>query len=204
MKQTTTRMLFSYWDGLRGERAAPERGEIEPGAIRHVLPDAFILELGPDRSARVRLAGTRLCALFGGELKGRAFETLWSEPASRDIRRSLEAVVEETAGMVVGLVGATARGDRLDLEMLLLPLRHRGRTHTRILGALAPAVVPPWLGFEALSTLAIVSMRVLSASRGAIAAEPVPEASLPLSDAVVSAERTAGIRRFVVYEGGRA
>jgi hypothetical protein len=136
MKQTTTRMLFSYWDGLRGERAAPERAEIEPGAIRHVLPDAFILELGPDRSARVRLAGTRLCALFGGELKGRAFETLWSGPAARDIRRSLEAVVEDTAGMVVGLVGTTARGDGLDLEMLLLPLRHRGRTHTRILGAL--------------------------------------------------------------------
>jgi hypothetical protein len=64
--------------------------------------------------------------------------------------------------------------------------------------------VPPWLGFEALSTLAIVSMRVLSASRGTVAAEALPEASRPLPPAVVSAERTSGIRRFVVYEGGRA
>jgi hypothetical protein len=204
MKQTATRMLFAYWDGLRGERAAPERGEIEPGAIRHVLPDAFILEADGERRVRVRLAGTRLCALFGGELKGRSFETLWSGSASREICRSIETVVEDTAGMVVGLVGTTAKGHRLDLEMVLLPLRHRGRTHTRVLGAMTPAVVPPWLGFEPLSALANVSMRVLSPSRGAVPAEAFADVSLPRAEPVVAARTAAGPRRFVVYEGGRA
>ena len=42
MKHATTRMLFAYWDTLRGERAAPDRGEIEPGEIRHILADTFI------------------------------------------------------------------------------------------------------------------------------------------------------------------
>ena len=51
MKHSTSRMLFSYWDALRGERAAPERSEIEPGEIRHILADTFILEIGPDRRA---------------------------------------------------------------------------------------------------------------------------------------------------------
>ena len=37
--------LYSYWDALRGARSAPERNDIEPGAIRGVLADTFILEI---------------------------------------------------------------------------------------------------------------------------------------------------------------
>ncbi len=82
-------MIFAYWDQLRGERAAPERGEIEPGEIRHVLADTFILEIGADRRAEFRLAGTRLCALFGRELKARPFVDLWPGHAQPGIRRHL-------------------------------------------------------------------------------------------------------------------
>ena len=82
MKHAATRMLFSYWDALRGERAAPDRGEIEPGEIRHILADTFILE-NEDGPARFRLAGTRLCALFGCELKNAPFSAIW-DPATPD------------------------------------------------------------------------------------------------------------------------
>ncbi len=51
MKHPTSRMLFSYWDSLRGDRAAPERGEIEPGAIRHILAETFILDLSEPAAA---------------------------------------------------------------------------------------------------------------------------------------------------------
>jgi hypothetical protein len=191
MKLTTTRLLFSYWDGLRGERAAPERGEIEPGEIRQVLPDTFILELARDRRAEIRLAGTRLCALFGGELRGRNFESLWSEAGAREVRRCIDIVVEDAAGVVAGVAGTTARGSRLDMELLLLPLRHGGRPHARILGAVAPATVPPWLGFDAVTDLETVSLRVIEPSR-----RPSPAAT------AVEVLRTPS-RRFVVYEGGR-
>ena len=76
MKNASTRLVFEYWDGLRGERAAPERGEIEPGALRHALADTFVLENEPIGPV-FRLAGTRLCALFGREQRGRAFAALW-------------------------------------------------------------------------------------------------------------------------------
>src|SRR5918997_383905 len=74
MKHPTSRMLFSYWDALRGDRAAPERGDVEPGDIRHILADTFILEIGEDRRATFRLGGTRVCALFARELKGQALQ----------------------------------------------------------------------------------------------------------------------------------
>ena len=44
MKQASSRELFGYWAVRRGKRAAPERGEIEPSAIRRALGDVFILE----------------------------------------------------------------------------------------------------------------------------------------------------------------
>lgn len=192
MKQATTRMLFSYWDTLRGERAAPERGEIEPGEIRHVLADTFILELEPDRRARIRLAGTRLCALFGGELKGRFFDGLWPERGSRDMRRSLDIVVEETAGLVAGLTGTTRSGQSLDLELLLLPLRHRGKPNARVLGAMAPAAVPTWLGVDPIEELTTTSLRVIWPSSHAPVPSVAAQVGLPAR------------RRFVVHRGGRA
>ena len=142
MKHATTRMIFAYWDALRGERSAPERGEIEPGEIRHVLADTFVLEVAPERTATIRLAGTRICAFFGRALKGEAFDRLWSPDAAEDVHHAIEAVVEEAAGVVAGLNAATEDGASAELEMILLPLRHRGRPHTQILGALLPGGDP--------------------------------------------------------------
>ena len=73
-----------YWRGARKAAdatlhvAAPERTEIEPGAIRGVLADAFILALDRGSGHPIRLAGTRLCALFGREIKGKSFLDLWT------------------------------------------------------------------------------------------------------------------------------
>ena len=121
-------MLFSYWDGLRGARAAPERGEIEPGEIRHILADTFVLEIDPARRAVFRLGGTRLCALFGRELKGEPLHGLWPADAQDEMQHLIDIVVDETAGLVAGIAGETAAGDGLRLELLLLPLRHGGKT----------------------------------------------------------------------------
>ena len=73
MKHTSTRELFAYWDRRRGRRPAPERGEIEPGPIRRVLGDTFILSFDEPAGHPFRLAGTRVCALFCRELKGEGF-----------------------------------------------------------------------------------------------------------------------------------
>ena len=70
MKHAASRELYAYWEERRGQRPAPERADIEPGAIRQALSDTFILELEAADGHSFRLAGTRVCALFGRELKG--------------------------------------------------------------------------------------------------------------------------------------
>jgi hypothetical protein len=159
MKHATTRMIFSYWDALRGERAAPERGEIEPGEIRHVLADTFILEAASGRKATVRLAGTRICAL--PRAPGGSVRSSLADEAMNDVDRAVETVLDETAGIVAGLSAVTDEGASVDFEMILLPLRHRGKPHARILGALSPSTVPPWIGLYPVRYLTTSTFRVL-------------------------------------------
>jgi hypothetical protein len=161
MKTASTRCVFEYWNDLRGQRAAPDRGEIEPGEIKTALADAFILE-NIDGNLQFRLAGSRLCALFGKELKGTSLETLWVGGALKeDLARLTVSVMDESAGSVAGLIAETATGKSLNLELLLLPLRHGGKTHSRLLGALSPVVSPQWLGFEPITIIRLVSVRMM-------------------------------------------
>jgi hypothetical protein len=192
MKHTSTRAVYQYWDSLRGHRAAPERGDIEPGALRHVLQDTFVLENGPIGPI-FRLAGTRLCALFGGELKARPFVALWPDvEAQGDVRRLAEIVMDETTGAVAGFTAETANGVSIALELLLLPLRHRGSTHARLLGALSPVSSPDWLGLDRVTTAHLISIRMIWGA----GCESEPEEEF----AITPEKRRAG---FILHEGGR-
>lgn len=190
MKHATSRLLFSYWDGLRGERPAPERSEIEPGDIRHLLAEMFILEVSRTRSAEFRLAGTRLCSLFGRELARTPFDALWGEGA-HEVPSLVDPVARDGAGVVAGLLGRSVRGNEATLELLLLPLRHRGRTSVRMLGALSCGVVPVWAGMDPVAHLRTTSTRILQPSERVGLLDP-HEAAL---------ERR---RRLKVVEGGLA
>ena len=140
------RLLFDYWNRQRGERSAPARSEIDPGAIRHGLGDTFMLSADFIDGIRFRLAGTRVCALFGREIKGEGFNVLWSEASRAQIADLVIAVVNEASCVVAGVNGRTEKGAETELELLLLPLGHDRRTRVRALGTLAPLVRPYWLG----------------------------------------------------------
>lgn len=205
MKHPTSRMLYSYWDRLRRERAAPERSEIEPGQIRNLLADSLILELdAAQATATIRLAGTRVCALFGRELRGTAFAAIWGRPQA-DPWRLVETVAVDTVGLVAGLRGLTAEDEPLDLELLLLPLRHRGQTQARMLGALSPHCVPPWLGLRPLVGLEATSLRVLDPTYDT--ADPNESgAEAALRNLPEPANDSIPVRRghLLVHPGGRA
>lgn len=189
MKHPSSRELFQYWTTLRGLRRAPERDEIDPGALRKVLGDSFVLTVDDRAGHPVRLAGTRLCGLFCRELKDSPFVELWDEE-SRPLLRSLVAgVTDEAVGVVIGASGLTAGEPPLPLEMVLLPLAHRGSLHARLLGVLAPLQVPYWLGIERVTAVSIGTFRNLT-----------PRPSPSLVPALDPGRRRA---RLVVLEGGR-
>jgi hypothetical protein len=226
MKTSANRDLFAYWNRRRGNRMAPERGDIEPDAIRHVLGDSFFLAAGTAVNFPFRLAGTRLCALFGRELKSDSFINLWSANDQDMVRRLVTVVIEEKVGVVAQAIGQTIKGSPLavNLELLLLPLTQRSPLDARVLGTIVPVTVPFWLGARFIGPLELGAMRHIgptveqpSQIAASVPAPPLMSAPAPLlpptptstlrrklpTPAAPVSRIRAGRPQLVVYEGGR-
>jgi hypothetical protein len=193
MKHPSTRALYEYWNDRRGSQAAPERTDIDPTAIPRILADTFLLGSSTFGDPFFRLAGTRVCALFCRELKDQSFVDLFQRTGQRPIRAVLGLVSDESIATVAGVTGALADGATAELELLLLPLRHRGRTDTRMLGVIAPLTTPYWLGLMPVEALALGVTRNIG---------PVTQA--PRSRRASPVLPIARLRHgLMVYDGGR-
>jgi hypothetical protein len=192
VKHTSTRVIFEYWNRQRGQRSAPTRSEIDPGAIRHALGDTFMLSADFINGIRFRLAGTRVCAMFGREIKGEGLNALWSDASRTQIANIASAAVNETIVTVAGVTGRTEKGAETELELLLLPINQDGRTRIRALGSLAPLAPPCWLGEEPIVELELQTLRHVGAAQ---------------ADVAVPHFRSGAGQRirhgFLVYSGGR-
>jgi hypothetical protein len=191
MRHPSTRELFEYWNLRRGDRAAPDRADIEPGAIRKVLADTFILCFDEAAGHPFRIAGTRVCATFGRELKNERFLGLWAPGSAQQMRDLVNIVCNEAVGFVASARGTSTAGTTHDVELLVLPLGHRGRSNARILGGLAPRDAAHWLGACTLGNLTLGTPRYLGPGL-----EPAPP---------IAPVRPEGRIRhgFVVYDGGQ-
>jgi hypothetical protein len=191
MRHPSTRELFEYWNSRRGRRAAPDRADIEPGAIRKILADTFILSFDEPAGHPFRIAGTRVCAAFGRELKNESFLDLWETESRKSVRDLLTVVTGEATGIVGSARGTSTAGTIHEVELLVLPLSHRGRTNARMLGVLAPRDAAYWLGACTLGPLTLGTLRYLG-----------PRLEAP---PIAPTERPEGRIRhgFIVYDGGQ-
>ena len=193
MKHPSNRELFDYWNEQRGDRLAPERADIDPAAIRKVLGDTFVLSMDGSDSHQFRIAGTRLCALFGRELKGESFLQLWQRSGQTAIREMIAVAMEEKVGMVASVTGATSDQALapIQLEMTVLPLAFQSRGEARVMGAIAPMAAPYWLGVKKVGPLTLGMFRHIGA-----ALEEMPMPQLRAADGRVR-------HGLTVYDGGR-
>lgn len=163
MRQKAINDLFRYWNELRGERAAPERNEIDPSAIRHLLADSFMLDIDGARHFPFRLAGTRVNALCAEEQKGASFLRLWAREERSSVADVLLTVADGACPIIAGASGAPDGHAACSFELLLLPMRHHGKTHSRILGMIKTAQSPAWLGVLPLGPLNLRTLRIVDA-----------------------------------------
>lgn len=161
MKHPATRELFAYWNELRGSRSAPERGDIDPAAIRGILADTFMLDADAAAGFPIRLAGTRVNGLFDAEQKGREFLSLWQPAERRNVAAVLMTVSDGACPVVAGALAAPRGQEPIAFELVYLPLRHYGRTHARILGLVKAVQTPAWLGLLPAGELSLTSLRMV-------------------------------------------
>ncbi len=164
MKLAATLELHAYWNRLRGARSAPERGDLDPGAIRGVLADTFVLDFDDQRGFPFRIASSRANALFLKEQRGLSFLELWRDADREELDSILHCVADETQPFLIGAQARPAGLEAVDIEIILLPLRHHGLTHSRILGGLAVHAAPAWMGLTRAGPIALTSLRALESS----------------------------------------
>ncbi|WFU10624.1 PAS domain-containing protein [Rhizobium sp. CB3090] len=162
MRQKTSTEIFTYWEQLRGNADAPLRNLIQPSAVRHILPQLFILESVPNEAPRFRLAGTAICSFMGRELRGESFAALWAGSQPDDPVRIAAGVMSHVVPALINATGYSISGRNIAFEMVLMPVRSAGDVCDRLLGCLTPVAHLSWLGSERLEFLALDRSSLLS------------------------------------------
>lgn len=204
MRQTTSKILFDYWNEVRGGRVAPRRFEIEPARLTAVLSETFLVErLGLGRYA-YRLAGTSICDQIGEELRGLPLLDGFAESDRQTVIRQLEGPVTGGAALVLqlGLGDTPARVVRF--EALVLPLVHTGSAVTRFLGAMSAIEPPSWLGTRPLTHRTLLGFELVwpETSPAPETCEK-PEELPPLRMLPNARVVRAGRRMFRILDGGQ-
>jgi len=137
MKHPSNRQFFAYWDQKRGEARAPDRSDFKPDGFRQLLGDVFVLACDEATRYPFRVAGTRLSALLGRDLKGQNFPELFDREGRREIEDIIAAVTEDMLPAVAGITAASGEGVA-HLELLLLPFNQRAHVPLSLTGLLAP------------------------------------------------------------------
>ncbi|TIX22338.1 PAS domain-containing protein [Mesorhizobium sp.] len=208
MNQNGSITLFQYWNRLRDGRPAPKRSEVEPADIKSLLADTFILERDTRRQAVFRLAGTRLCASYGRELKGFSFPSLWREKDQRLVSRLIHGVFEQKSVVLISYEGFSRNGRSNKFELLALPL-DGGVENPRCLGVISAVEKPFWLGADPITDALIDSIRVIDPEKELLNNRPaidvpslVPD-ELGAPETISALGRARRIRHLVVFDGGR-
>jgi hypothetical protein len=208
MKQNGSINLFQYWNRLRNGRPAPKRTEIEPADIKSLLADTFILEKDTRGEAVFRLAGTRLCAIYGRELKGFSFPSLWRASDQRLVAKLAQGVFQSKSVVVMAFEGHSRNGRSTAFELLLLPL-DGGIESPRSLGVISAAGRPFWLGADPVVDAVLESVRVVDPDLEPMYLKNRPAVTVPSLEPSYSAlsEPSLGsarrIRHLLVLPGGR-
>jgi len=127
--------LFAYWAGLRRRGALPGRADLDPSAIKRHLPLLSLTNVLRDPSDyRMRLAGTALWGVYGGEITGRRLDDIYALAAADYWRAELDQVVWERRPRAGHHSMAWRGAAHMSLLWLRLPLASNGRDVDLILG----------------------------------------------------------------------
>jgi hypothetical protein len=139
MREAAVKAIYSYWRAIAAGEPVPARTAIDPRALKSHLADLFILERLDRAVFSFRLAGTRVCARYGRELRDRDFIRLWSGEQQGEILASLNRCLQKPEPLVLKGTAATLDAANVDFQILLLPLADANGQVNRILGAMITA-----------------------------------------------------------------
>lgn len=193
---------IAVWDGLRGARLVPARMDLDPAALRAVLPAAALLERSGRGAIRVRVAGGALRRLSGLDLAGLPLRALFAA-SDRDDAMSVAETAFTRPAAVFATVAVDACPAMPALPLALLPMSDTRSLITRALLILGDGPDPWMLSSPCrlrMKQAAAVQLRrgrpLIQSDRGGPARPPEPPV-----DSTRPPDHRAALR---VIQGGKA
>ncbi len=134
MKHKNSHLLVGYWSRIRKGRDVPDQTDIDPRAIKRMLPYVFILDAESPARPIYRLAGTALCERFGFELKGTGFLAHWEAQSGVALASLLKQALRLKQPVCLTSIGASADCGMVELETVLAPVTFGPGGPTRFIG----------------------------------------------------------------------
>jgi hypothetical protein len=133
MKHRNSHFAVGYWSRIRHGRETPDQSDIDPKALKRLLPFVFLLDARGGHLT-YRLAGTTLCERYGGELRGRDFLHQWDPESRIKISDLLRKSLREGVPACLTSIGATSDCHMIEIETLLMPITFGASHPERFLG----------------------------------------------------------------------
>src|SRR6185295_4007154 len=133
MKHRNSHFAVGYWSLIRHGRTSPDQSDIDPKALKRLLPFVFLLD-GRQGTFTYRLAGTTLCARYGGELRGRDFLAPWDADSRIRLDKLMRQALAESSPLCLHSIGASEDCRMVEIETVLMPIRFGGQAPDRFLG----------------------------------------------------------------------
>ena len=121
MKHRNNHFAVGYWSLIRRGRPAPDQADVDPKALKRLLPFVFLLD-ARHASFVYRLAGTTLCERYGGELRGRDFLAQWDRDSRTRLPALLMEALTESTPVWLTSVGTTEDRKMIEIETVLMPM----------------------------------------------------------------------------------
>jgi len=134
IKHPKLRQLYDYWDGRRGGRQLPSRGDIDPVDMRFAIGDVILADVieGDPPRFRIRLHGTNLSERTNFDLTGKMLDEMPAPEFRELVNRSFRKVARTKEPMHV-IADRLLDGRMQRYEAILLPLSSDGERVDRLM-----------------------------------------------------------------------
>jgi hypothetical protein len=172
MKHRNSHFAVGYWSRLRKGKGTPDQADIDPKALKRLLPFVFLLDARAGDKLIYRLAGTTLCERYGGELRGRNFLSHWDpDSRSRLIELVRQALVQRAPACLTS-IGATEDCRMVEIETVLMPITFGAGAPERFLGVAQVLTDVAPLAGRTITFERLVSAALVQEEDGVISEQP--------------------------------
>lgn len=179
-----SRKLFAHWEMLRAERAYPSREEFTFAPVKALMPDMVLIEKDYLRGTyRFRLAGSRVCELFGRNVTSADALAGWDSFETSVLIRHFELAIKEFQPVLARMRLMSDTGVTIAAELIAMPIQVRESNRVQLIGGLFSFRDVKHVGHSNITARELVSARAIWTEHGGSSrrmAPPVPVAPAPV------------------------